>query len=65
MKSKLLNIEGAEVLSNETQKAIKGSGKGNPDLSLCGCDCAGSVTGPWYCSEYIACPQVYTCQDAV
>lgn len=65
MKSKLLNIQGAELLSRDAQKTIVGSGKGNPDLSLCGCDCAGSVTGPWYCSNYIACPQVYTCQDEI
>lgn len=34
---------------------------GNPDLSLCGCSCSGAVTGPWYCSQHIACQQVYTC----
>lgn len=34
------------------------------DLSLCGCSCSGAVTGPKYCVEYIACPQVYTCGEA-
>jgi len=36
----------------------------NPDLSLCGCSCSGAVTGPKYCTDYIGCPQVYTCDDA-
>lgn len=65
MKSRLLNIQGAEVLSKEAQKNIMGSGKGNPDLSLCGCSCSGAVTGPAYCVQYIACPQVYTCNDSI
>ncbi|MGX7666342.1 hypothetical protein [Flavobacterium pedocola] len=65
MKSRLLNIAGAEVLSTENLKAINGSGKGNPDLSLCGCSCSGAVTGPYYCMQYIACPQVYTCNDSI
>jgi hypothetical protein len=63
MKKNLLNIAGAEVLSKESQKAIIGQG-GKHDLSLCGCSCSGSVTGPYYCVQYIACPQVYTCDDA-
>ncbi|GAA4769978.1 MULTISPECIES: hypothetical protein [Flavobacterium] len=63
MKSKLLNLSGAEVLSKESQKTIYGKAK--IDLSLCGCSCSGAVTGPWYCSDYIGCPQVYTCNDAV
>nr|WP_315035747.1 hypothetical protein [uncultured Chryseobacterium sp.] len=37
---------------------------GNPDLSLCGCSCSGAVTGPWYCVQYIGCPQVYTCGES-
>jgi hypothetical protein len=45
MKSKFLNIEGAEVLSNAKLKEINGGAK--VDLSRCGCDCAGSVTGPF------------------
>lgn len=66
MKTRLLNIAGVEVLSRESQKMITGQGKGgNPDLSLCGCSCSGAVTGPAYCVQYIACPQVYTCNDAV
>ena len=62
MKSKILNLPGAEVLTTENQKAIFGKGK-EVDLSLCGCSCSGSVTGPWYCIQYIACPQVYNCLD--
>ncbi|MFC4633004.1 hypothetical protein ACFO3O_03750 [Dokdonia ponticola] len=61
---KLKSILGATVLNNKQQKNIQaGAGGlgGNVDLSLCGCDCAGRVTGPFYCSFYIACPQVYTC----
>ena len=61
---KLISITGATVLSSKQQKNIEaGAGGlgGNVDLSLCGCDCAGRVTGPFYCSFYIACPQVYTC----
>ncbi|ESU28276.1 hypothetical protein FLJC2902T_16240 [Flavobacterium limnosediminis JC2902] len=66
MKTRLLSISGVEVLSNESQKMIQGSGKGgNPDLSLCGCSCSGAVTGPAYCVQYIACPQVYTCNDSI
>ena len=65
MKTRLLNIAGVEVLSNESLKSINGQGKGNgnPDLSLCGCSCSGAVTGPSYCGDYIACPQIYTCDD--
>lgn len=60
---KLRSITGATVLSSKQQKNIEGGagGGGNVDLSKCGCDCAGRVTGPFYCSFYIACPQVYTC----
>jgi len=66
MKTTILNISGVEVLSKEAQKNIIGQGKGgNPDLSLCGCSCSGAVTGPSYCVQYIACPQVYTCNDAI
>lgn len=63
MKSQILNILGSEILSKKAQQKIKGGagGKGKPDLSLCGCDCTGSVTGPSYCSFYIGCPQVITC----
>ncbi|MBQ4818918.1 hypothetical protein [Aquimarina sp. MMG016] len=59
MKTNLLNIEGVTILSRESQSKIKG--QAGVDLSLCGCDCSGAVTGPKYCSDYIACPQVYDC----
>jgi len=65
MKSKFLNIEGAQVLTKENQKNIFGGVSGNYDLSKCGCSCSGSVTGPFYCQKFIACPQVYTCQDEI
>lgn len=59
---KLQSISGASLLTNKQQKDIIGGiGGGNVDLSLCGCDCTGSVTGPFYCGFYIACPHVYTC----
>ncbi|MEO8515642.1 MAG: hypothetical protein ABI426_02805 [Flavobacterium sp.] len=64
MKFNLLNLPGVEVLSRESQKTILGQ-VGKPDLSLCGCSCSGAVTGPYYCVQYIACPQVYNCNDAV
>ncbi len=59
MKTNFLGIDGATVLSRESQSKIKG--QAGVDLSLCGCSCSGSVTGPAYCSFYIACPQVYNC----
>ncbi|WP_299221141.1 hypothetical protein [uncultured Aquimarina sp.] len=59
MKSNLLNIDGVKILSRECQTMIKG--QAGIDVSLCGCSCSGAVTGPAYCSEFIACPQVYTC----
>jgi hypothetical protein len=63
MKNRLLSLSGVEILSREQQKMIVGQAK--IDLSKCGCDCAGSVTGPSYCAGQIACTQGYTCQDAV
>lgn len=60
MKSNILNIKGVEVLSKQSQKEVLGQAKGC-NLSLCGCDCAGNVTGPSCCNFYIGCPQVYTC----
>lgn len=60
---KLKAISGASVLNSKQQKDIVGGISGKPDLSLCGCDCAGAVTGPFYCPYYIGCPQVYTCDD--
>ncbi|KIX21417.1 hypothetical protein SY27_06815 [Flavobacterium sp. 316] len=63
MKSRLLSISGITKLTRKNQKQILGGISGPVDLSKCGCDCAGSVTGPFYCSQYIGCPQVYTCKD--
>ena len=60
MKSKILNVVGSQILSKKAQKEVKG-GAGGFDISLCGCDCAGNVTGPKYCPLLIGCPQVYTC----
>lgn len=61
---KLTLISGATILNSKQQKDIAGGVGvigGNVDLSLCGCDCAGRVTGPFYCGFYLACPLVYTC----
>ncbi|GAA5090562.1 hypothetical protein GCM10023210_16800 [Chryseobacterium ginsengisoli] len=56
-------LKNAKKLRKDDLKNIVGGvGKiGTPDLSLCGCSCTGAVTGPKYCSSYIACPQVITC----
>lgn len=67
MKSKLINIKGAQVLSKDSQRRIlgqKGSCSGW-DLSRCGCSCGGAVTGPFYCNQCIGCLQVYTCDDDI
>lgn len=62
MKSKILNVLGSEILSKKAQQEINGGGgSGKPDLSLCGCDCAGNVTGPAYCNFYFSCTQQYDC----
>jgi len=63
MLKQILNVAGSQILSKKEQQQITGGAGGfnKPDLSQCGCDCAGNVTGPKYCSIYIACPQVYTC----
>lgn len=50
-----------EDLKNITGGVGGGGSLGTPDLSLCGCSCTGAVTGPKYCVQYIACPQVITC----
>ncbi len=65
MKSKFLNLNGIKVLSKESQRKIVGQiGRcSSLDLSQCGCSCSGSVTGPLYCSQCVACPQVYTCDQ--
>ncbi|WP_046755561.1 hypothetical protein [Kordia jejudonensis] len=62
MKNNILNIKGATAISKNEQSQING-GIGGYDFSKCGCDCAGRVTGPKYCEWFIACPQVYTCND--
>ena len=50
----------------DLKEIVGGNGKfGTPDLSLCGCSCTGAVTGPFYCSQLTACPQVYTCKDVI
>ncbi|GAA4273716.1 hypothetical protein U6A24_02735 [Aquimarina gracilis] len=59
MKNNLLNIVGVTILSKDRQRMV--TGKAGIDLSLCGCSCSGSVTGPKYCEDFIACPQVHTC----
>ena len=61
------NLKNAKKLNKADLKDIVGgiSKNGNPDLSLCGCSCSGAVTGPFYWSSYIGCPQVYTCDDAL
>jgi len=55
-------LKNAKKLNKADLKDIVG-GAGTPDLSLCGCSCSGSVTGPKYCPIYMMCPQVYTCGD--
>jgi len=66
MKKNILNIKGAFVISKENQRQIHGGflSEDKVDLSKCGCDCAGRVTGPFYCQFHIGCLQVYTCDDA-
>ena len=57
-------LKNAKKLERDSLKEIVGGISGTPDLSLCGCSCSGAVTGPKYCIQYIACPQVYTCGEA-
>ncbi|WP_430408643.1 hypothetical protein [Kordia sp.] len=67
MKKSILNIKGATAISKQDQRQVNGGAGwnfGGKDLSKCGCDCAGRVTGPFYCLSEIACLQVYTCDDA-
>lgn len=62
-----LKIKNAQELSRSEQRAILGGAGGGttpPDLSKCGCDCAGRVTGPAYCPLYMGCLQVYTCDES-
>ncbi|MBW7674018.1 hypothetical protein [Chryseobacterium chendengshani] len=56
-------LKNAKKLKSADLRNIAGGASGTPDLSLCGCSCSGAVTGPKYCPTYIACPQVYTCDD--
>ncbi len=58
-------LKKATKLKKADLKNITGGVSGTPDLSKCGCSCSGSVTGPFYCVQYIACPQVYTCYEAI
>lgn len=51
-------LKNAKKLKKSDLKDIIGGVSGNPNLSLCGCDCSGAVTGPYYCVQYIGCPQV-------
>lgn len=61
-------IKNAKKLRKQDLKNITGGldswANIEKDISLCGCSCSGSVTGPKYCIEYIACPQVYTCDQS-
>ena len=65
MKKNILNIKGASAISKENQSQINGGAgwPGSGGFIGCGCDCAGRVTGPKYCKDIWACPQVYTCDD--
>ncbi|UZT97762.1 hypothetical protein ODZ84_21735 [Chryseobacterium fluminis] len=58
-------LKNATKLKKADLRNITGGISGTPDLSLCGCSCSGSVTGPKYCGQYIGCLQVYTCNQAV
>lgn len=62
----ILNIKGVTVISKESQSQISGgAGWPAPGNLICGCDCAGRVTGGIACYfSNFACPQVYTCDDA-
>ncbi|WP_025741024.1 hypothetical protein [Aquimarina pacifica] len=62
MRNSILNIERITVLSKESQKQINGAILDSSEP--CGCSCSGSVTGPARCRVEIACPQVYTCDEA-
>jgi len=57
-------MKNAKKLTKTDLKNIAGGISGKPDLTLCGCSCSGSVTGPWYCVQYIACTQGYNCGEA-
>ncbi|WP_378293435.1 hypothetical protein [Aquimarina rubra] len=59
MKTNLLKIDRVAILSQESQRMIKG--QAGIDLSLCGCSCSGGVSSPSYCGKFIICPQIYAC----
>ncbi len=65
MKKNILNIKGASKISKSEQSQINGGISWPISGGSCGCDCAGRVTGPFYCHQLIACPQVYTCNDEI
>ncbi len=62
MKNQFLNIKGATLLTKKALKELHG-GISKIDPTQCGCSCSGSVTGPFYCHQIMACPQVYTCAE--
>lgn len=60
----MLNLKNAKPLRKNQLKKITGGNSenlGDHDLSLCGCDCTGTQTGPPYCALYFGCLQVYNC----
>ncbi|WP_347217727.1 hypothetical protein [Chryseobacterium sp.] len=59
------SIKNAKKLRKEELKSISGGIIVKPDLSLCGCSCSGSVTGPSYCVTLIACTQGYNCDQGI
>jgi hypothetical protein len=67
MKSTIFNIKqvkGVEILSKNDQKTILGQlQQQSCNLALCGCDCAGGITGPACCHFFIACLQGYFCYE--
>lgn len=58
-------LKNAKKLAKNDLKQISGGAigpiGGGKKPAECGCSCTGAVTGPAYCSLYIACPQVITC----
>lgn len=65
MKSNFLNLKGISILSKQQQKLFIGGSFDLVESIICGCDCAGNVTGPTMCSSVINCPQVYTCDEVI
>lgn len=66
MKNNFLRISKGTVLSKKQQQNVTGGNSFvGEDITKCGCDCAGRVTGPKYCQQLIACPQVYTCDEEI